>query len=314
MNYPTVTSSTLRLFLDTEKINNVFKGPPREFLGVGQLDRCLPNQLSWSKTLNRATYTSEASVILVPMSEIDNVQENISRTFVFVDNPRDVFRIILSKMFSTQVASSKGIDQTDLFEKKPEDCYVSRSAIVASGVILGSRVIIHHGVTIYPNVVIGDDTEIGPGSIIGGPGYGHVRLSDGTLNQFPHVGGVQIGNHVTIGNNTCVDSGGLSPTFIGDGCKIGNLTQIAHNVMLGENCLIGTRCQIAGGTKIGSQTEVWAGVTISNNRTIGKNCSIKIGSIVITDLSDGSQVSGNFAEPHKKRMEKYKTSIGKQSE
>lgn len=307
MIYPIVTSQELKTFLKNEKIKYEFIGNESSFQGVGQLDRCLSNQLSWSKLLNQTTYDSNASIIILSISERHNINLSMSKSFVCVENPRHVFSIILSKMFMAQVNVAKGLDQTDLFNKHENDCFISRNATISSDAKLGRGVIIHHGAAIYPNVTLGDYTEIGPGSIVGAPGYGHVRSDDGTLNQFPHVGGVQIGCNVTIGNNTCIDSGGLSPTSIGDGTKVGNLTQIAHNVMIGKDCIIGTRCQIAGGTKVGSQTEVWAGVTISNNRKIGKNCSIKIGSIVINDLSDGAIVSGNFAEPHKKRMAEYKT-------
>ena len=171
---------------------------------------------------------------------------------------------------------------------------------------MGENVVIHPGVVVYPNVTLGNNVEISAGCIIGAPGFGHVRQPDGTLEHFPHLGGVAIGDNVTIGSNTCIDSGGLSPTVIGNGCKIGNLTQIAHNVELDQNCLIGTRCQIAGGTKIGSCTEVWAGVTISNNRKIGPDCNIKIGSVVITDLPARSVVSGNFAIDHEMRMRQFR--------
>jgi UDP-3-O-[3-hydroxymyristoyl] glucosamine N-acyltransferase len=305
-SYNQVTSSELIIFLTERDIDHIVLGPLKSFTGVAQLEHCESGHLVWCKTLTPSVHKARASVIIAPRSDIVHHDNASEKMFVFVDNPRETFRIILAELFSDQIEYSKGLSDNKMFECFGNKSWVALSATIASSVKLGECCVIHPGAILYPNVSLGDNVEIGPGSIVGAPGYGHVRDTNGKLNHFPHIGGVVVGSNVTVGNNTCIDSGGLSPTLIGAGCKIGNLTQIAHNVVLEEDCLIGTRCQIAGGTVVGKCTEVWAGSTISNNRRIGKNCSIKIGSIVISNLADNSIVSGNFATSHKARMAEFK--------
>ena len=303
--FPELSVTELINFLLRHEIKAEVFGEDRFFVGVAQLDRCEGHHLVWAKKWSDIVVEAPAKVVILPASERYKCQEIVNKTFVLVENPRDVFRSVVSGMFSEQCESALGLNEKQLFSKMANGCYVSPTASVADNVVMGKNVIIHPNVVIYPNVTIGNNVEICAGSIIGGPGFGHVRQGDGSMQQFPHIGGVQINDYVTIGSGTCVDSGGLSPTIICRGCKVGNLTQIAHNVIIGEESLIGTRCQIAGGTKIGARTKLWAGVTIANNLTIGMDCDIKVGSIVITHLENNSTVSGNFAVPHKERIKKF---------
>jgi len=306
LNFPETSSDELSLFLSENGITHEVVGKVNVFKGVAQLGRCDAHHLIWSKAINQDVLNSPARVILLPKVNSGEKPDVGDKTFIFVENPRDTFRTILAKMFSTQYDTVRGFFDENMFTEVSPTVWIGKSSSVASDVKMGKNVVIHPGAIVYPNVTLGSNVEISAGCVIGAPGFGHVRQADGTLEHFPHIGGVSIGDNVTIGSNTCIDSGGLSPTVIGSGTKIGNLTQIAHNVEIEKDCLIGTRCQVAGGTKIGTQTEVWAGVTISNNRRIGKACNIKIGSIVISHLDDGAVVSGNFAIPHDKNLSNYR--------
>lgn len=306
LSFPLLSSEDLSAFLTAQGIEHTFCGPVSHFQGVAQLGRCEAHHLIWSKAMNQVVRETPARVLILPESAASDCADLTGKACFFVDNPREVFRVILTRLFARQYEIVRGFHDPTMFGEHGSGVWISHSASIAQDVTMGQNVVIHPGVIIYPNVRLGDNVEISAGCIIGAPGFGHVRQPNGTLEHFPHIGGVTIGENVTIGSNTCIDSGGLSPTMIGNGCKIGNLTQIAHNVELHENCLIGTRCQVAGGTIIGARTEVWAGVTISNNRRIGMDCNIKIGSIVITHLPDRAVVSGNFATAHDKRMRQFK--------
>lgn len=304
-NFPELSINDLITFLSRNDIKAKVLGEDRVFVGVAQLDRCETHHLVWAKKWGDVIVNAPAKIVILPDFEEDKCHKIADKTFILVENPRDVFRLVLAGMFSEQCKSAHGLNEQHFFNKTEEGRYISPTATIADNVVMGRDVIIHPNVVIYPNVTIGNNVEICAGSIIGGPGFGHVRQEDGSMKPFPHIGGVQISDDVTIGSGTCVDSGGLSPTIIHRGCKVGNLTQIAHNVIIGEESLIGTRCQIAGGTKIGTGTKIWAGVTIANNLTIGMNCDIKIGSIVITHLENDAIVSGNFAVSHKERIKRF---------
>lgn len=303
--FPELSVTDLTDFLSGKAVEHKVIGIDRTFVGVAQINRCEGQHLVWAKRWGEEVIEAQSKTIILPLSEEDNFHKVPDKTFILVENARDTFRLIVSGIFSEQCKGALGLDELHMFKQVGSACFVSPTASVSDKVTMGHNVIIHPNVVIYPNVKIGNNVEICAGSIVGGPGFGHVRQADGTLKAFPHIGGVQIGDDVTIGSGTCVDGGGLSPTLIGRGCKIGNLTQIAHNVIIGKESLIGTRCQIAGGTKIGAGTKIWAGVTIANNLTIGEDCDIKIGSIVITNLESAETVSGNFAVPHRERIKKF---------
>ena len=89
---------------------------------------------------------------------------------------------------------------------------------------------------------------IQPGAVIGSDGFGFVKVN-GNNTKIDQIGAVRIGNNVEIGANTTVDRGAIGDTVIGDYTKIDNLVQIAHNDVIGENCLFVSQVGIAGSTK-----------------------------------------------------------------
>jgi len=305
LKFPKLSTNDICTFLLAEKIDFEIQGYERDFIGVAQIGRCEEHHLIWSKKISDDILESPAKVIILPHEQEVSEIHIKEKTCIFVENPRDVFRLIILNLFSKQLREAKGLDDSQIFQNSSELNEFGINSVVASRSVIGKNVIIHPGVIIYPGVVIGDNVEICANCVIGAPGFGHVRQANGKLDAFPHLGGVIIENDVSIGSGTCIDSGGLSPTCIGIGTKIGNLTQIAHNVEISENCLIGTRVQIAGGVKIGELTEVWSGSTIANNRVVGARCNVKMGSIVISNLPDNSVVSGNFAVSHEKMLEQF---------
>jgi UDP-3-O-[3-hydroxymyristoyl] glucosamine N-acyltransferase len=64
--------------------------------------------------------------------------------------------------------------------------------------------------------------------------------------KVPQLGMVVIEQDVEIGAGTAIDRGGIRDTVIGEGSKIDNLVQIAHNVEIGRHCVIAAQSGIAG--------------------------------------------------------------------
>jgi UDP-3-O-[3-hydroxymyristoyl] glucosamine N-acyltransferase len=95
-------------------------------------------------------------------------------------------------------------------------------------------------VTIYPRAEIGNRVRIHANSVIGSDGFGYVQ-DGGIHRKVPQIGNVIIGDDVEIGAGVTIDRGALGPTVIGKGTKIDNLVQIAHNVEIGEHCLLSRR-------------------------------------------------------------------------
>ena len=87
--------------------------------------------------------------------------------------------------------------------------------------------------------------------MIGHVGFGYARETDGTPVAIPHSGGVDVGDHVDIGANTCIDRGTMSDTVIGHQVKIDNLVHIAHNCVIGEAAYVIATAIVGGSVKIG---------------------------------------------------------------
>jgi len=110
--------------------------------------------------------------------------------------------------------------------------------------------------------------------------------------KIPHIGNVVIGNGVEIGAGSCVDRGKFSATIIGDGCKIDNLVQIAHNCKMGRSCIRAGASGLAGSVTLGDGCIIGGGTTIKDHVTLGNGVSVGGNSGVINDWPDGSTILG----------------------
>lgn len=177
---------------------------------------------------------------------------------------------------------------------------------VGENVKIGNKCIIYPGVRIFDNTVIGDRTILHAGCIIGDDGFGNAPQPDGTWKKIEHVGNVIIGDDVEIGSNTTVDKAPMESTVIGNGVRIDNLCQIAHNVQIGENTVMAAQTGIAGSTKIGKncilagQVGVVGHITIADNTTIGAQAGV-IGNI----KKSGETYMGSPAILHRTYLKSY---------
>jgi UDP-3-O-[3-hydroxymyristoyl] glucosamine N-acyltransferase len=153
-------------------------------------------------------------------------------------------------------------------------------------------------VTIYPRTEIGRRVRIHAGTVIGSDGYGYV-LDGGFHRKVPQIGSVIIGDDVEIGANVTIDRGALGPTIIGKGTKIDNLVQIAHNVEIGEHCILIAQVGIAGSSKLGNYVVLAGQAGIGGHLNIGNQVTIGAQSGVMTDVPDKATWLGAPAQPDK---------------
>jgi UDP-3-O-[3-hydroxymyristoyl] glucosamine N-acyltransferase len=183
---------------------------------------------------------------------------------------------------------------------------IAAGAFIGRGVEVGADCIIHPRVTIYPNVRIGDRVVVHAGTVIGADGFGYV-FAEGRQQKFPQLGGVIIEDDVEIGSNTSIDRGSLGETFIGQGSKIDNLVQIAHNVCIGRHCVIAAQVGIAGSVRIGDyvmfggQAGVGDRARIEDEAMIGASAGVLPGKLV----RRGVFVWGTPARPLPEYKETY---------
>jgi UDP-3-O-[3-hydroxymyristoyl] glucosamine N-acyltransferase len=176
-------------------------------------------------------------------------------------------------------------------------------------VTLGAEVAIGPGTMLHPGVVVYDRCTIGARSIlhsnvnIGADGFGFRPDPSGRgLIKVPHIGTVTIGNGVEIGAGSCVDRGKFGATVIGDGAKIDNLVQIAHNCRIGRCVIICGNSGLAGSAVIGDGAIVGGAVGIVDNIQIGAGAKIGAKSGVMCDVPAGETWTGLPAAPHREQM------------
>ncbi|MCB1023212.1 MAG: UDP-3-O-(3-hydroxymyristoyl)glucosamine N-acyltransferase [Acidobacteria bacterium] len=158
-------------------------------------------------------------------------------------------------------------------------------AKIGDNAFVGKACVIHPNVFIEDNSLIGDNVILHAGVVIGADGFGFVRGEEGYV-KFPQVGRVVIESEVEIGANSCVDRGSLGETRIGEGTKIDNLVQIAHNVTIGKRVVIAAQTGISGSVVIeddcviGGQVGFGDHSTVKSGAVIGSQAGILPGKIV----------------------------------
>ena len=162
---------------------------------------------------------------------------------------------------------------------------------------------------IYPNVTIREDVEIGnrvilhSGVVIGSDGFGFASVSD-RHHKIPQIGTVIVEDDVEIGANTTVDRATMTngATIIKRGTKLDNLIQIAHNVVIGEDCCIAAQTGIAGSAELKDRVTMAGHSGAVGHITIGEDSTVFAKSAVTKDLPAGSYVSGFPAENHAQQL------------
>lgn len=189
---------------------------------------------------------------------------------------------------------------------------VGAGTALHAGVTVGARAeigqgcVLHPGVILYPNARLGNRVTLHAGAVIGGDGFGYV-FSDGRHEKFPQLGGVVIEDDVEIGCNATVDRGSLGTTVIGEGTKIDNLVQIAHNVRIGRHVVIAAQTGVSGSVDIGDYTVIGGQVGIGDHVRIERRAVIGAGSGVLPGkiIREGDVVWGTPSRPLAEIKELY---------
>ena len=169
---------------------------------------------------------------------------------------------------------------------------------------LGDDVNLFPNTTIYPHTQIGSRVRVHANSVIGADGYGYV-LDDGIHRKVPQIGIVVIGDDVEIGAGVTIDRGALGATVIGKGTKLDNLVHIAHNVEIGEHCLLCAQVGIAGSVKVGNYVVMGGQVGIASHLKIGHQVTIASRAGVMHNIPDGEKWLGAPARPDREMKRQF---------
>jgi UDP-3-O-[3-hydroxymyristoyl] glucosamine N-acyltransferase len=182
-----------------------------------------------------------------------------------------------------------------------DDVVIGAGSVVGETATIGNGSRLWPSVTIYPRAVLGSRVFVHAGARIGSDGFGYV-FRDGAHNKIPHVGRCIIGDDVEIGANTTIDRGSIDDTVVGRGTKIDNLVHIAHNVRIGEKCLIMAQVGIAGSVTVGDGAILAGQAGISGHLSIGAGARLAAQAGVFGDVPAGETWSGYPARPHRESL------------
>ncbi|MEQ1935096.1 MAG: UDP-3-O-(3-hydroxymyristoyl)glucosamine N-acyltransferase [Fimbriimonadaceae bacterium] len=167
---------------------------------------------------------------------------------------------------------------------------------IGPGCVIGRGTRLHPRVTLVQDVKLGANCTVHPGVVLGADGFGFVW--DGARRvKVPQVGGVDIGDNVELGANTTVDRSTAGDTTIGNGSKLDNLIQVAHNCHIGEHTVIAAQSGIAGSSSIGDRCDVGGMTGLKDHIKVGNDIQLGGMSGLEKDLMEPGAYIGRPALP-----------------
>jgi UDP-3-O-[3-hydroxymyristoyl] glucosamine N-acyltransferase len=289
--------------------------------GVAPLDRAEESDLS---ILSSAKYAPMLAATRAGIVLIDPEFRDVSgqpRARIIVKQPLEKLLSLLPRLYPEKtpvpgVAATARIgrgavlgESVDIGEyavigpgaKLGDGVAIGAHCVIGKNVSIGERATLWPGVTVYPGSTIGARTIVHSGARIGSDGFGYV-FRDGSHSKIPHIGRCIIGDDVEIGANTTIDRGSIDDTVVGNGTKIDNLVQVAHNVRIGEKCLLMSQVGIAGSAQIGDGVILAGQAGIAGHISIGAGARVGGQSGVFGDVPPGESWSGYPARPHKEAL------------
>ncbi|MBI3038787.1 UDP-3-O-(3-hydroxymyristoyl)glucosamine N-acyltransferase, partial [bacterium] len=156
---------------------------------------------------------------------------------------------------------------------------IEAQVFVGCGAKIGESAHIYPHVVVREGCIVGDRSILHSGVIVGSDGFGFTPTSTGHL-KIPQVGIVEIGSDVEIGANVTIDRATMGKTIIGPGTKIDNLVHIAHNVVIGRNCIIVAQVGLSGSTIMEDQVTLAGQVGTVGHVSIGKGATVAARGVV----------------------------------
>src|SRR4051812_588269 len=293
----------------------------RRISGVAALDRAGPRDLAFLQKPKYATAfaTTRAGICLTTARFAEDAPPHVA--VLVTPAPYRAFVAVAQALYPAALRPSSLFDAS----ASAAGAHVHPTARLESGVVIdpaaviGPRAEIGSGTTIAPTAVIGPHVRIGRDCVIGaGATIVHALIGDHVVihagarigqdgfgylpgprghGKVPQVGRVIIQDGVEIGANATIDRGAIRDTVIGEGTKIDNLVQIAHNVEIGRHCVLASQTGISGSVTVGDFVMMGGKVGIADNVTIGSGAMLAAGSGVMSHVPAGAKWGGSPAGP-----------------
>ena len=295
--------------------------PDLRIAGVASLEEAGPSDLCYMDSPRYVTEltATRAGLCLVSRRFAPAVPANTIP--LVVTHPQQVYAAVLARLYpaalmpaatfgATGVNPGSTIHPTARLEADVTvdpgavvgpDVEIGRGTVIGAGSVIGAGVRIGRGCAIGPQVTVihaylGNRVIVHPGARLGQDGFGFV-FERGRHAKVPQIGRVIVQDDVEIGANTTIDRGATRDTVIGEGTKIDNQVQIAHNVVIGRHCIIVAQTGISGSTTLEDYVVIAGQVGVIGHIRIGQGAQIAASSNVRDDVPAGGRYGGTPAKP-----------------
>jgi UDP-3-O-[3-hydroxymyristoyl] glucosamine N-acyltransferase len=311
-----LTLSELARLVDGDIVRG---GPDLLIEGIAALDEAGGAELSFlGNEKYRAQYlATRAGAVIVPRGVTEGPETS---ALIAADNPSFAFGLAVkhfvaatARVFTPGIHPRAIVDESAKLDPAKvrihagavvmagaeigDGSEVGPNAVVGEQVKVGRDCLIYANVTIRERCLIGDRVILQPGAVIGSDGYGY-EVVEGRHVKVDQVGIVEVQDDVEIGANTTIDRARFGRTVIGQGSKIDNLVQVAHNVQIGKHCLLVSQCGVAGSSRTGDYVVIAAQAGVGGHVKIGAKSVLAGRAGATTDLDGGKTYSGHPARPH----------------
>ena len=314
------------------EINDILQGElignqNLNIVGPEQLQNAKSNHITFIGSTKYIKYWAESEACAAIVNDSLNVEPGDNRALIKVKNADLAMAKILELFNPPAPEFESDIHPTAVIHATAK---IGNGCKIGANCYVGKNVVLNDGVILYPNVCVFDETTIGNNTVawsgtvirerciigshcifhtnvsIGSDGFGYRPSDDGRgLTKIPQIGNVIIGHYVEIGANSCVDRAKFSSTIIGDGCKIDNLVQIAHNCIMGRSCIMAGHSGLAGSVTLGDGVIIGGSASIKDHTTIHSGATVGAGSGVVGDVEAGKTVLGYPAQDARDMLKQW---------
>ena len=311
-----------------ESVDGTLVGSPTILItGLENISEAQPNQLTFVGEKKFISLWDKSGASAAIVNENLEIEPGPDRALVRVADADLAMAQVLHLFEPDPPRCDPGIHPTAVVDPTAE---IAEGVAIGAGCYIGPRVVLGANTKLYPNVTILDDSSIGSGTIIwsgtvvrercrighncilhpnvsiGADGFGYRPSPDGRgLVKVPQIGTVTLGDGVEIGAGSCIDRGKFSTTYLGDGTKIDNLVQIAHNCKLGRSCVMAGQSGLAGSITLGDGVMMGGGARVKDHCTVGSGAKLGGNATALSDVEPGKTILGTPADDARKMLRQW---------